>query len=31
MVLEAGRTIMLEKPRLLQLADDAGIAIIGHL
>lgn len=31
MVLEAGRTIMLEKPRLLQLADDAGIAVIGHL
>ncbi len=30
LVLEADRTIMLEKPRLLQMADDAGIAVLGR-
>jgi DUF1009 family protein len=30
LVLEAGRTIMLEKPRLLQMADAAGLAILGR-
>ena len=30
LVLEANRTIMLEKPRLLQMADDAGIAVLGR-
>jgi DUF1009 family protein len=30
LVLESGRTIMLEKQRLLQMADDAGIAVLGR-
>ncbi len=30
LVLESGRTIMLEKQRVLQMADDAGIAVLGR-
>jgi DUF1009 family protein len=30
LVLEAGRTIILEKPRVLELADRLGIAVVGR-
>ena len=30
LVLEAGKTIMLEKPKVLELADRYGIAIVGY-
>ena len=30
LAVEAGRTLMLDKDRMLEAADDAGIAILGH-